>query len=133
MAFYDGGKYVLCLRKKGATSNCVALAGETTSTLNLTCDALEISDKTSPWRQYIAGMRGASINVTVYADDSDTAQKTALDALTAGDMVEFQLMMGQTIKADGEALITSIGMSYPNGAVATRDMTLQVSGSPTLS
>lgn len=127
MAFYTGDKYLLSVKKSGADSS-KALVGETTSSLNITCDALEVSNKASAWKQYLPGMKGATINASLYADDEDQGQKIALNSLIAGDVVGFSFAVGQMIKYSGEAIITSIGMTFPNGAISTRELTLQVTG-----
>ena len=131
MAFYEGSAYRLYVTKAG-TSNTTPLVGESTSTLNITADALETSDKSSAWKQYIAGMRGATISATLYADDSDGTQKTLINSLMAGDIVNIALIRYVDNVAVGEysgkAIITSIGLSMQNGGVATRDVSFQITG-----
>lgn len=131
MAFYDGSAYKLYVSKVGA-SNTTPLVGESTSTLNITADALETSDKSSAWKQYIAGMRGATISATLYADDSDGTQKILIDSLMAGDIVNIALIryVNNSVVGEysGKAIITSIGLSMQNGGVATRDVSFQITG-----
>lgn len=134
MATYDGSAYRLMIYPDSGYNAMTALVGETTSTLNITCDALEVTNKASAWKQYIAGGRGATINATAYADDSDKMQKDALDGLMKGQKVAFALFKSPRESLDnieveysGEAIITSIGFTCSNGAVATRDITLQAS------
>lgn len=135
MAFYEGSAYKLYVAKAG-TSNTTPLVGESTSTLNITADALETSDKSSPWKQYIAGMRGATISATLYADDNDGKQKLLLESLMAGEVVDISLRRfvnngtaGDIVgDYEGKAIITSVGLSMQNGGVATRDVSLQITG-----
>ena len=131
MAFYEGSAYRLYVTKAGA-SNTTPLVGESTSTLNITADALETSDKSSPWKQYIAGMRGATISATLYADDTDATQKLLLTSLMAGDVVDInlaRLVNGSYVGTyEAKAIITSIGLSMQNGGVATRDVSFQITG-----
>ena len=134
MATYDGSAYRLMIQPDLSNDSMTALVGETTSSLNITCDALEVTNKASAWKQYIAGGRGATINATVYADDTDKMQKDALDGLMKGQKVYFSLFKSPRENLDnieveygGEAIITSIGFTCSSGAVATRDITLQVS------
>ena len=131
MAFYEGSAYRLYVTKAG-TSNTTPLVGESTSTLNITADALETSDKSSEWKQYIAGMRGATLSATLYADDTDAKQRLLLTSLMAGDQVEISLSRIVNGTYDGsyqaKAIITSIGLSMQNGAVATRDVSFQITG-----
>lgn len=130
MAFYEGSAYKLYVSKTDSTTT--PLVGESTSTLNITADALEVSDKSSPWKQYIAGMRGATISATLYADDTDATQKTLINSLMAGDKVTIslkryanQIMVGEY---NATAIITSIGLTMQNGGVATRDVSFQITG-----
>lgn len=135
MAFYEGSAYRLYVTKAGA-SNTTPLVGESTSTLNITADALETSDKSSPWKQYIAGMRGATISATLYADDNDGKQQMLLESLMAGEVVDITLTRyvnnataGSIVgNYEGKAIITSIGLSMQNGGVATRDVSFQITG-----
>lgn len=128
MAFYDGGKYKLYVAKTG-TDLGSALVGESSSTLNISADALEVSDKSSAWKQYIAGMRGATLNATLYADDSDAKQSLLLTSLMAGDVVDVALKNNDNSESyNAKAIITSIGLTMPNGGVATRDVTFQITG-----
>lgn len=129
MAFYDGSAYKLYVSKVGA-DNTTPLVGESTSTLNITADALEVSDKSSPWKQYIAGMRGATLSATLYADDDDASQKLLISSLMAGDtvMVSLARLVGQGYKGEysAQAIITSIGLTMQNGGVASRDVSFQI-------
>jgi predicted secreted protein len=131
MAFYDGSAYRLYVSKVG-TSNTTPLVGESTSTLNITADALEVSDKSSAWKQYIAGMRGATLSATLYADDEDASQKLLISSLMAGDtvMVHLDRWVGQSCKGEysAQAIITSIGLTMQNGGVASRDVSFQITG-----
>jgi predicted secreted protein len=131
MAFYDGSAYKLYVSKVGA-DNSTPLVGESTSTLNITADALEVSDKSSAWKQYIAGMRGATLSATLYADDEDASQKLLISSLMAGDTVKVRLarLVGQSYKGEysAQAIITSIGLTMQNGGVASRDVSFQITG-----
>lgn len=135
MATYDGSAYRLMIQPDLGYDTMTALVGETTSTLNLTCDALEVTNKASAWKEYISGNRGATINATLYADDTDKMQKDTLEALMNGQKVEFSLFKAPKKNLDdievaygGDAYITSLGFTCSNGAVATRDITLQIVG-----
>ena len=135
MATYDGAAYRLMLLPDENYDEFIGIEGETTSSLNITCDALEVTNKASAWKQYIAGDRGATINATLYASDDDKQQKDALDGLVKGQkvyLVLFKPVAGSTgnteIEYHAEAIITSIGFTASSGAVATRDIALQITG-----
>lgn len=123
---HDGKKYRLCLTTDKWAKYENALAGETTNSINLTADALEVTNKSSVWRQYIAGLRGATINATIYADNSDKAQKEMLDAITQGLKVAVEIAdeTGEGYYCEG--FVTSVNIIHQNGAIASRDVTIQV-------
>lgn len=120
------------------------LTGEQTNSFNRTSEALEYSDKSTVWAQFLAGKRGATAEVTVYVDDSNAQQKAALKALHDGATVKVfigTLTTGQSpAPSEGdvfEAVVTAISDTNDNGAVATRNMSLTATGAvthtPTLS
>lgn len=120
------------------------LTGEQTNSFNRTAEALEYSDKSTVWAQFLAGKRGATAEVTVYVDDSNAQQKAALKALHDGETVKVfigTLTTGQNpAPSEGdvfEAVVTAISDTNDNGAVATRSMSLTATGAvthtPTLS
>ena len=61
-----------------------ALAGETSSSLNLSADMIDVSDKDVAWKEYIAGYKGGTIDATIFVDESDESQKALLAALHNG-------------------------------------------------
>lgn len=106
------------------------LAGELNNSFNLTTNPVDTSDKTNSWASSIAGVKSASCEVTVHADDGETAQTTAISALLAGTEV-FARIGGSTGGWDGKFLITSISETNDNGAVASRTLSLQSVGAIT--
>jgi predicted secreted protein len=131
MAKALGNTKKLYLVKSG--SNYTALTGETSSSLNLSTDMIEVSDKTSDWKQYIAGYKGGTADVTIYADDSDEAQKELLLSLRNGTPVDCfigNLGSGNTpVAGDAfSALVTSIGETYDTGSAIARNISLQITG-----
>lgn len=114
------------------------LTGEQTNSFNRTAEALEYSDKSTVWAQFLAGKRGATAEVTVYVDDSNAQQKAALKALHDGETVKVfigTLTTGQNpAPSEGdvfEAVVTAISDTNDNGAVATRSMSLTATGAVT--
>ena len=112
------------------------LAGEQNNSVNLNGNPIEVSDKNTTWQKFIQGMRGGTAEVTVYADDEDAQQMAALDALAAGNTILcFVGILGQSAPSAGiafEAVVNSISDTNDNNAVATRSMSLTVTGAPTL-
>ena len=107
-----------------------------TNAVNLNGNPIEVSDKSSAWQKFISGMRGGTAEVTVYADDEDAQQMAALDALFAGSSVLcFVGTLSSSTPAAGiafEAVINTIGDTNDNNAVATRALSLTITGAPTL-
>ena len=123
----------------GTNSNTYTwLTGEQTNNFNRTSEALEYSDKSTVWSQFLAGKRGATAEVTVYVDDANTEQKAVLTALHNGTKVKVfigTLTTGQTVApSEGdlfEAIVTAISDTNDNGSVATRSMSLTATGAVT--
>lgn len=116
------------------------LAGEQNNSFNRTANPIEVTDKSVIWQQFIAGVRGATASVTVYADDTTgLPQATILASWAAGQKV--QCFIGELdtsgtdpviVSGDAfEAVITSISDTNNNNEVASRDIQLTVSGEVT--
>lgn len=123
-------------------SNYAALLGETTSSLNLSADMIDVSDKDTSWKKYLAGYKGGTVDVTVFADEQDAQQKAILAALRNGEEVSCflgSLGTGNTpVEGDAfSALVTSVGETYDTGSAIARNISLQITGEvthyPTLS
>lgn len=119
-----------------AGASPVWLAGEQTNSFNRTQDTLEYSDKASGnWKKFLAGMKSATADVTVYADDSDAQQKKMLESFQAGQNVF--CFVGEVTGSDSltassgdafEAVITAINDTNNQNEVASRQISLQVTG-----
>lgn len=118
-------------------SDYTMLKGETSSSFNLTAETIEVSDKETAWRKYIAGYKGGTADATIYADSDDAAQKHILTSILNGTEVKCfvgELGDGNT-PADGfafAALVTSIGETYDTGSAIARSVSLQITGEVTL-
>lgn len=113
-----------------------ALKGEQSNSVNRSAESIDISDKdTGSWGSTMAGKKSLTVDVTVYADN--TQQKVFLDAFYKDQTVMvFIGKMGEAnTPAEGEAfdaVITSISDTNDAGAVATRSMSLASKGKPTV-
>ncbi len=113
------------------------LSGEQSNSINRTAEAIEVSDKSSEWAQFIAGKKGAAMEVTVFTDDaSDGPQHHALAALHNGSYV--RVFAGefddddQVVSGDlATGVVTSISDTNDVGAVATRTMSITITDSVT--
>lgn len=114
------------------------LSGEQNNSFNRTAEAIEDSDKSTEWAQFLSGKKGATAEVTVYTDDNDAQQKAALAALEAGTPVSVfigTLSSGPSpAPSEGDAfkaIITAINDTNDNGAVASRSLSLTATGAVT--
>ena len=115
------------------SSSYTWLTGEQSNSVNMTADAIEVSDKSTDWRQYIAGCKSGTIVITVFADNDDTVQKATIAAFRAGDVVDvfIGVLSGNTPQSGdaGNAIITAVSDTNDFGAVSTRNLSLQITGS----
>ena len=122
----------------GSGSTYTALKGEQTNSVNRSAESIDISDKDSgDWGSTMSGKKSLTLDVTVYADNTDAQQKSLLEAFYKGETVKvFVGKVGSdNSPAEGEAfdaVITSISDTNDNGAVATRAMSLTSKGAPTV-
>lgn len=131
----SGNKRKLYLTtSKDASGQFTWLKGEQSNSLNIDAEMLESTDKSSDWRQFIAGIKGATAEVSVFADNSaDSPQFQLMESLFKGTSVFCfigTLGDGET-PAEGdifEALVSSISTPNEMGSVVTRSVSLQVTG-----
>lgn len=120
----------------GTGSTYTALKGEQTNSVNRSAESIDISDKDSgDWGSTMSGKKSLTLDVTVYADNTDAQQKALLEAFYKGETVKvFVGKVGSNnTPSEGEAfdaVITSIGDTNDSGAVATRAMSLTSKGAP---
>lgn len=112
------------------------LSGEQTNSLNRTAEAIETSDKSTDWMQFISGKKGATAEVTVYTDDTANGpQYNAIKALHQGSYVRvFIGKLSSSTPTEGDAftaLVTAVSDTNDQGSVATRNISLQASGEVT--
>lgn len=121
-----------------STGTYAVLKGEQSNSVNRSAESIDISDKDSgSWGNTMAGKKSLTVDVTVYADNTDVQQKAILEAFYKDETVRvFVGKLGSdNTPAEGElfeATIVSIGDTNDAGAVATRAMSLASKGAPTL-
>ena len=128
MAKILGKNYRLCLV---AGSEKTPLVGESSSNLNLSADVIEVSGKDNDWKEYLAGMKGGTVDATLYADTEDAGQVTLINALMVGEVVEcFYGEVTEETEAGYafDAIVTSVGTSADIGGAVTRSVSLQITG-----
>ena len=112
------------------------LSGEQTNSFNRTAEAIEVSDKSTEWAQFITGKKGATAEITVYTDDTSAGpQYNAIKALHTGVTVRvFIGTLNGSTASEGDvftAIVTAISDTNDNGAVATRSISLTATGAVT--
>ena len=112
------------------------LSGEQTNSFNRTAEAIEVSDKSTQWAQFITGKRGATAEITVYTDDTAAGpQYNAIKALHTGATVRvFIGVLSGSSASQGDvftAIVTAVSDTNDNGSVATRNISLTATGEVT--
>ncbi|MBO7585224.1 MAG: hypothetical protein J6T09_06095 [Bacteroidales bacterium] len=123
----------------GSSVTYTWLTGEQSNSFNLTQAQLEVTDKSSAWQQFIAGIKGATAEITVFADNTNAQQKAAIKSIHDGATIKVfigELGTGQqaSTPTDGDAfdaLVTSIGDTNEVGGIATRQISVVASGAVT--
>ena len=138
MATLGNNRRVYIVTSSSSTTTYTWLSGEQTNSFNLTSEAIETSDKSTEWAQFISGKKGATAEVTVYADDTNAQQQAALKALITGADVKVFIgtLTGTSTKTPSEgdvfsAVVTAISDTNDNGSVATRSISLTANGAVT--
>ena len=112
------------------------LAGEQSNSFNRTAEAIEVSDKSTEWAQFITGKKGATAEITVYTDDtSNGPQYNMIKALHNGSKVRvFIGVLSESTASEGDvfsAVVTAISDTNDNGSVASRSISLTATGAVT--
>lgn len=122
----------------GDGNTYTVLKGEQNNSISRSSESIDISDKDSgAWGNTMPGKKSLTLDVTVYADNTDEQQKAMLNAFYADQVVKVfvgKLGEGNT-PSEGElfeAVITSINDTNDAGTVATRSMSLASKGAPAL-
>lgn len=122
---------------KTALNEGTWIEGETSNSFSRSADTIEVTDKSKNWKEFLVGQKSATAEVTVNLDNSASAQQhSLLNSFTAGTSIFcFIGEMDSTSKGvDGdafEAVITAINDSNDSNAIASRTISLQVTGEPT--
>ncbi len=112
------------------------ITGEQSNSLNKTQANLEVTDKSSAWQKFEAGIKGATAEITLFTDNSDTQQKALLNSLHNG--VKVPVFIGELAEggspSEGDtftALVTAISDTHEVNGVATRNVSLVADGAVT--
>lgn len=105
------------------------VVGQTSGSLSVNDELLDVSDKTHEWSQYVSGKKAWSATVGVNLDNSATAHQIKfLDSLIAGTKVKvFIGVLNGDQQSDGvvgEAYVASVEDTFDNGSVSSRSINL---------
>lgn len=115
------------------------LKGEQNNGFNRSAEAIEVSDKSNDWAQFISGKKGATASVTVFTDDkASEPQHEIISSLHNGQSIyafigELSGDTGSKTPTEGdmfEAIITGISDTNDYGSVSSRSIDLTVTGEP---
>ena len=115
------------------------IGGEQSNSISRSADAIEVADKKTKWKEFLAGKRSATASVSCNLDDAaSSAQRTMLKSFSEGQKVfcfagKVAGESGSETPAEGtafEAIITACNDDNPQDGVSTRSFDLQVSGEP---
>lgn len=105
------------------------VVGQTSGSLSVNDELLDVSDKTHEWSQYVSGKKAWSATVGVNLDNSASAKQIEfLESLVAGTTVKvFIGVLKDDQQSDGvigEALVASVEDTFDNGSVSSRSINL---------
>ena len=113
------------------------VVGQTSGSLSLSDELLDVSDKTHEWGEYVSGKKAWSANIGVNLDNTATAEQIKfVESLVAGTKVKvFIGVLSADQQSDGilgEAYVASVEDTFDNGAVSSRSISLTGTGVPTI-
>ena len=137
MAVKSGNKRRVYLTT-GSGNTRTWIVGEQSNSIDYTNNALDASDKSTEWDQFISGNKNWTATATFNLDNASTAQqKTLLQSLISGAAVSIfigELGSGNAIAEGmaGTAIITAISETAERNGIITREITFTGSGAPSV-
>lgn len=137
MAVKSGNKRRVYLTT-GSGDTRTWIVGEQSNSIDYTNNALDASDKSTEWDQFISGNKNWTATATFNLDNAASSQqKTLLQSLISGAAVSIfigELGSGNAIAEGmaGSAIITSISETAERNGIITREITFTGSGAPTM-
>lgn len=122
------GVDVLLQVKKG--EELVTVAGQQGTTLNLSADTIDVTDKTSGgWRTSLPGLKEWSIDQDVFYTVGDESNKLLLDAYDNREPITVSIRVGEDeevggITFSGDAYITDFPFDFALDNAATVSISL---------
>lgn len=138
MAVKSGNKRRVYLTTvNGNTSTDTWIAGEQSNSVDYTNNAIDASDKSTEWDQFISGNKSWTASATFNLDNSaSNEQKKLLQALVSGDPVKiFVGELATNTRSEGmagDAIISAISETAERNGIISRQVTFQGTGAPTI-
>ena len=138
MAVKSGNKRRVYISASGSSDNKTWIAGEQSNSVNYTNNAIDASDKSTEWDQFISGNKSWTASATFNLDNAATGQqKTLLQSLVNG--AEVDVFIGELGSGNGiiegmagKAIISAISETAERNGIITREVTFTGSGAPTI-
>ena len=137
MAVKSGNKRRVYLTT-GSGNTRTWIVGEQSNSIDYTNNALDASDKSTEWDQFISGNKNWTATATFNLDNAASSQqKTLLQSLMNGQAVSIfigELGSGNAIAEGmaGTAIITAISETAERNGIITREITFTGSGAPVM-
>ena len=139
MAVKSGNKRRVYLTTGSGSGTNTWIAGEQSNSIDYTNNAIDASDKSTEWDQFISGNKSWTVSATFNLDNSSTQQqKVLLQSLISGASVRIfvgELGSGNGVVEGlaGTGIVSSISETAERNGIVSREVTITGSGAPTVS
>ena len=138
MAVKSGNKRRVYLTTGSSSVTRTWIAGEQSNSVNYTNNAIDASDKSTEWDQFISGNKNWTASATFNLDNAATGQQKALlQSLVSGASVTIfigELGSGNAVAEGmaGTAIVSAISETAERNGIISREVTFTGSGAPTI-
>jgi len=136
MAVKSGNKHRVYLTTGSGQGTDTWIAGEQSNSVDINNNAIDASDKSSEWDQFIPGNKNWTVQATFNLDNSASQQqKTLMQSLVNGTKVkifvgELGSGNGRAEGMAGEAIVTAVSQTAERNGILSRQVTIQGTGAP---
>jgi len=138
MAVKSGNKRRVYLTTGSGSGTNTWIAGEQSNSVDYTNNAIDASDKSTEWDQFISGNKSWTVSATFNLDNASTGQqKTLLQSLVSGASV--RIFVGELGSGNGviegmagAGIVSSISETAERNGIVSREVTITGSGAPTI-
>ena len=119
----------------GGITSADKILCQTSASLDITQDTIEVTCKDSIWKKYISGEKSWTISVEANRDDAEGSVQSEIfdNILGLGGEMDVAIVYapngGAIVRGfSGKAIVTADNSSFPQNDKATKSFTLQGSG-----